>query len=363
MENPLAIKSAIRKAVGIQYSGSFFGLLSFCFMYIRKSISLILIVILVSCISESGRKNINLSDIEVPEVQIKRYGKALFSLDTTNLKAALINIQEDYPVFLDGDLEDPHNLNRIRGFVSDTILINLNKDCQQKFPDLSNIEANLESVFRHYKYYFPEAIIPDVYTYVSGFDYEHKVQVYNNNLLIALDLYLGKDYPAYNQLGLSQYVFSKFDKKYLIRDCLVEISKTFINPRNVKNTLLDQIINEGKMLWFAKAMNPEMDNQILIPYSNEQLQWAKENEAMVWAFLIENELLYSTEPMAKQKFIKDGPFTSFFGNESPPRLGSWIGYLIIDKFMSNNPKVSLATLMNMYDSQQILKKSGYKPKL
>jgi hypothetical protein len=332
-------------------------------MHIRKFISIVLMILLASCGSESDRTKVDLSDTGVPEVQIKRYGKTLFSLDTTDLKNELLKIQDAFPVFLDGDLDDPYSLSRIRGFVSDTILINLNKDCQEKFPDLIGIENQLESAFRYYKYYFPEAIIPDVYTYVSGFDYEHKVQVYNNKLLIALDLYLGKDYPAYNQLGLSQYVYNKFDKQYLIRDCLVEISKTFINPRNVKNTLLDQIINEGKMLWFASTMDPEMDDHTLISYSVEQLQWAQENEAMVWAFLIENELLYSTEPMAKQKFIKDGPFTSFFGNHSPPRLGSWIGYLVVEQFMNKNPKVSLAALMDNYDAQQILKKSGYKPKL
>jgi uncharacterized protein YjaZ len=74
-------------------------------------------------------------------------------------------------------------------------------------------------------------------------------------------------------------------------------------------------------------------------------------------------LLYSTDPIAKQKFIIDAPFTSFFGNDSPPRLGCWIGYQIVDKLMQDNKSITLPELMNDYDSQKILKRSGFKPKI
>ncbi len=328
-----------------------------------KIISIVLFLFLISCDPNTNRLSVNVEDVAVGDVKIKRYAQALFSIDTANLKAELKRLQAQFPVFLDGDLDDLYSLRRIEGFITDTFLIRVQKDCEAKYSNITKVEQYLKNAFQYYKYYYPEVNIPEVFTYVSGFDYEHKIQLYNNNILIALDLYLGSDYPSYKQLGLAKYVFNKFSEEYLVRDCIYEISHSYIDSHRVESALLDLMIYEGKMLWFVHALIPDIKKEILLGYTPEQLVWAKDNEAMVWAFIIENEMLYSTDPVAKQKFIIDAPFTSFFGNDSPPRLGAWIGYHIVDNLMQNNKNISLPELMNNYDSQKILKCSGFKPKM
>lgn len=332
-------------------------------MVFRHIFPIVVLIFLVSCSSNTNRINIDVDEVDIEDVKIHRYAKELFAIDTSNLKAELERLQPQFPVFLDGDLDDSFSLKRIEGFITDTLLVRVQKDCEATFPNLSEIENELKSAFQYYKYYFPDAQIPEVYTYVSGFDYERKVQLYNNNLLIALDLYLGEDYPSYKQLGLAFYVFKKFSREFIVRDCVHEIADSYLDYRNVKSALLDLMITEGKLLWFVHALMPDLDEKTLFSYSSEQLDWANKNEAMIWAFMIENELLYSTDPVAKQKFIIDAPFTSFFGNESPARLGSFIGYKIVDKLMQSNKKITLPELMNNYDSQKILKQSGFKPKM
>lgn len=326
-------------------------------------ISIIVLLFLISCGSNSNRFSVDVDNVDVAKVKVNRYAQELFAIDTSNLRTELETLQPKFPIFLNGDLDDPYSLKRIKGFITDTFLIRVEKDCEATYPNLSKIEKDLEDAFKHYKYYYPETKIPEVFTYVSGFDYEHKVQLYNNNLLIALDLYLGKDYPSYKQLGLAKYVISKFSKEYMVSDCVYEISQSYLDPRKIESALLDLMINEGKKLWFVHALIPEIDEKILFGYTSEQLEWIQNNEAMVWAFLIENEMLYSTDPVAKQKFIIDAPFTSFFGNDSPSRLGAWIGYQIVGNLMQNNKNISLPDLMNDYNSQKILKKSGFKPKI
>ena len=142
---------------------------------------------------------------------------------------------------------------------------------------------------------------------------------------------------------------------------MFEIANNEIEYRNVGNDLLDKILNSGKLLWFIYAMMPEVPKTILMDYTNEQLMWTRDNESLVWAFLIENKMLYSTELQPEQKFILDSPFTSYFGDESPPRLGWWIGWQIVRSYMNKNSKINLNELMNNYDAQNILSKSGYKP--
>jgi len=326
-----------------------------------KKIIVLLLLGLISCQQDSGRLNVDVSDISIRAVKIKRYGKALFAIDKGNLKEKLKNLQSDFGVFLNGNLNDTLNLIRIEDFISDPMLINSAAECEKVFPDLDFLEKELSKAFQHYKYYFPHQKIPAVYTYVSGFDYEYPVQYFDNSLIIALDMYLGSGYKEYLKLGLPAYRIRNFNRAHISRDCMDALGSNMIDPSKVKGTLLDAMINKGKNLYFINAMIPDLNDSILLNYSSNQISWVNKNESNIWAFFIENNLLYSVDPEAMNKFIVDAPFTSYFGNESAPRTGWWIGYKIIKSFMNNCQDVSIAELMEMYDSQAILNKSGYKP--
>jgi uncharacterized protein YjaZ len=65
--------------------------------------------------------------------------------------------------------------------------------------------------------------------------------------------------------------------------------------------------------------------------------------------------------MVINSYLNDGPFTSEISQESPGRLGIWIGWRIIDSYMRNNKQVSLTALMANGDAQKILEQSQYKP--
>lgn len=313
------------------------------------------------CRSGDTRHPADLSHVEVDPVTIKQYGKAIFTLDTADLATQLKILKPEFPLFLDGDLDDPGTIQKMADFITDPKLIKAFNDCRAVYPDLVWLEKELTEVFRHYRYYFPGQPVPEVYTYVSGFDFEFKVQFYNTNLLIALDMYLGSDYPAYQQLGVPQYVIRRFDRSYITRDCAYEIARSALMYRKLGNHLIDFMINEGKLLWFVSQLNPEIPETILFDYTPEQMDWVRQNEGLVWAFMIENEALYSSNPDYMQKLIMEGPFTSYFGNEAPPRLGAYIGYQIVDSYMQAQKEETLSDLMQEYDPRTILKFSKYKP--
>jgi len=325
--------------------------------------ALVSILIIVSCDQNGNRLNIDVRNIDINEVIVKRYGKTLFEIDKDHFKEELLKIQPEYNLFLAGDLNDSLNLYRLQEFVNDPFLIDLARDCSLIFPDLDFLEKELWSTFKHYKYYYPEAKVPAVFTFISGIDHEYRVQYFENELVIALDNYLGTDYPEYQKLNLPAFKLRKFDRHFIIRDCLQELAKVKTDPQKVGRTFLDQIINEGKQLYFVDALSPQMPDSIKIYYSDYQVNWATENEAQVWAFFIENELLYEKDMQKLHKLLLDGPFTSFFGNDSPPRLGWWIGWQIVKSYMNKNRDVNISQLMNEYDARKILNQSGYKPNL
>ncbi len=327
-----------------------------------KSIYISLIALfLFSCNSDSGKLDINVDDISIEPVHIKRYGQALFNVDRSNLESELHRLQKDFPVFLGDDIDDPINLMKVENFINDPLLIEAAEDCNNIFPDLSFLENELTDAFKHLKYYFPDFEAPDVYTYISGFDHEYPIHYDGRIMLIALDMYLGQDYEPYKKLGVPEYRIRKFNREYITRDCIEQIAQAINSGGSKGKNMLDLMLSKGKVLYFLDAMISGTNDSIKIKYSGLQLRWAMENESKLWAFLIENEMLYSSDKTVEKKLLLDAPFTSYFGNESPPRLGEWIGWKIVSRFMETNPNTRMEDLLKNQDSQGILQKSRYKP--
>ena len=78
--------------------------------------------------------------------------------------------------------------------------------------------------------------------------------------------------------------------------------------------------------------------------------------------LIDQELLYSSDPLVIRKYMQDGPFTAGLPEGSPAMLGKWVGWQIVRNYMQKNDDVTLSNLFGVTDSQVILSQSGYKPK-
>lgn len=127
------------------------------------------------------------------------------------------------------------------------------------------------------------------------------------------------------------------------------------------NSLLSQMIHEGKVMYFLDAILPELSDTLKIGFTKRQLDFCKESEASMWAFLAEHKLLFSTDRMSIKRFMDDGPYTSAFTDQSPARTGTWIGWQIVRSYMKEHKEVKLADLMEMKDFQAILNQSGYQP--
>jgi uncharacterized protein YjaZ len=119
---------------------------------------------------------------------------------------------------------------------------------------------------------------------------------------------------------------------------------------------------EGKVLYAMDLFLPPTPDSLKIGYSSPQFDWCGENEKHVWRMLIDQELLYSSDPQVIRKFMQDGPFTNGMPEGSPAMLGKWIGWQIVRSYMQKNEGMAITDLFNSKDSQVILSKSGYKPK-
>lgn len=324
----------------------------------KRSISTILfctVLLLASC--NKNKLDINVSKIDA-SVELKRFDLALFEIDEANFETELSELKSKYPaVFkLAGfTMEDWKNQ------YSDSFYRELHKEIKSKFNTIEKQEKELETILKHFKYYYPKKTTPTVYTYISGLDYELPILYLDSILFISTDNFLGANSSFYNTLP--KYLAEDYSMQFLASEVAKEIGKSVNKPVEANPTLLDYMIYHGKLLYFADAMMPKKDDHIKIRYTPEEIEWSKANEYNIWSNLVNNELLFSKKNAEVQRFIDPAPFTKFYlkiDNQSPGRLGRWLGWQIVREYMDNND-VTLQELMDNNNAEEILKNSKYKP--
>ena len=323
---------------------------------------LIFFIILSSC--NRQRVKIPQADVKnLPEVNLKihRYGKALFRIDTTHFEEGLKSIHKEFLFFLGDNPFSQQNIRQLKDYVSDTQIISIYHKTMEVFPDVNHLEKSLAGAFSRYHYFFPDQKLPDVYTYVSDIYYESPVMKKDTVLIIALDDYLGADFPLYRALGLPVYRVRCMQPDYIPVDVMKALYFDELAVPSRMKTLLDRMIYEGKLMVFLDAVLPDTPDTVKICYTGKKMEWARDHEKELWGFIVENKLLYSTDYQMISKLMQDGPFTNGFGKQSPARLGVFMGWQIVRRFMINNPGVTPEQLFKMTDSQTILQRSRYKP--
>jgi len=323
------------------------------------TLTVALSAVLFSC-NGGKRDPVDLTKINLAKVKIDRYEKTLFNLTGDNLKQELKSIAPDFPVFLNADLDDTLNLIQLHDFITNPLNRGLYDSVMKNFPDLTRYELQLTNAFKRFRYFFPDKELPDVFSYVSGLIFEQPVQFIAGDMIVALDMYLGENLIEYRKIGLPFYKIERMNSNFITRDCIYDMYFYHFLKKPGEN-ILEKMIEEGKHLYFLDALLPETQDHIKIGYPPEKLEWCKNNESNLWAFMIENELLFSSDNNIFRKFFTDGPFSHSFSNDSPARLGEWLGWQIVRSYMKNNPGVTPEQLFLEQDAEKILKQSKYKP--
>ncbi|MFO7723543.1 MAG: DUF2268 domain-containing putative Zn-dependent protease, partial [Bacteroidales bacterium] len=176
------------------------------------------------------------------------------------------------------------------------------------------------------------------------------------------DFFLGSDFGPYQMVGIPAYKRIWMEPSQIAVELARELAMLRAGMPDEVETLLDQMVFEGKILYFLDAMMPTAPDSVKIRYTASQLRWCEENQRHVWAYMVNNQMLYSSDQNHAKLMIQDSPFTPVFTEASPGRLGHWFGWQIVKKYMQKNPDLTIVDLMEDQDAGKILNGSGYKPK-
>ena len=314
-----------------------------------------------SCDSDvKSNLNIDVSSVAKPNVNIKRYGKTMFAIPQGVFMDSVMNYAKEFPLFFEGGRSDSLALLSLKSFFADQYMQELNAEVQKKYTELNIVEANLTDAMQHFKYYFPNSNKFNYYSYTSGLDLSFPIKVAGNDIVIGLDLYLGKT-KVYDLSGFPKYKSLWLNEQSIVPDVMSELALGLMPKPNLSAKLIQQFVEQGKRLYFINAMMPNIEDTLLMKYTQEQLEWCYTNEARLWALMIENQFLFKNDKTIQKKFMEDGPFTSILSSAAPARLGHFIGWRIVSYYMANN-EVSMQELLDENDGQMILQKSKYKPR-
>jgi len=326
----------------------------------------ILTIALLGC--KRNPLKVDISNVK-NDIKVVRFDHELFSISTNDTLNSLIELHNKYPEFVDlftykiiqiGGIDEEQFLTAMKLFLTDTMILNVEKQVDEKFSDFEEIENQLNEAFNYFQFHFPEKELPTVFAYISGFN--QSVVTAENIIGISLDKYLGRDCEYYKKLNSTpQYKILNMHKEKIVSDVAYAWGITEFESSGKQTTLLDNMIHQGKLMYFVDALLPEMHDSLKIGYTGLQTNWCKRNEAQMWSQLIENKMLYSNKRMDIIRYTNNSPTTSGFPLESPGRTGVWIGWQIVRKYMKEFPETTLGELMNNDDYQQILNDSKYFP--
>lgn len=316
----------------------------------KNLIFAVLLIVVISC----GKDNTLEQEIAKvnTDISVERFDMLFGEATEGNLP----ELKRAYPFMFSEKFPDSFWIAKKK----DTIQQELFTEVAKVFPNVDEVEMDIESLFNHLKYYFPEFNIPRVITTTSMVDYRNRVIVTDTIAIIALDNYLGKEHFFYQEI--QKYIRKNFEAKQIVVDLASEYAGRYIYQPQRK-TLLDEMVYFGKQLYFKDIMLPNVSEAERMGYSESELEWARANEHYIWRYFIERELLYSTDTKLPSRFINPAPFSKFYLEEidtdSPGRLGQYIGWQIVRAYMKNN-EVSIKDMLQM-KPEDIFNNSKFKP--
>jgi hypothetical protein len=333
-----------------------------------------LIVILSGIIAFSSCGNNHIPDVSGIKVDatIARFDKDFFGADTNHTIQSLDEVQKKYPYFFTDFIQ-----NVVVGGSTDTLhdlatMLNayinhsrpLFDSVQKKFSSLDNIDAQLQKGFQFVKHYYPDYKLPKLVTY-SGLIGDPSVALTKEAMAIGLQMYLGKDFSAYNTPEaidkFPQYISRRFEPAYIPVNCLQNIALDIYPEKPPGQTMIEQIIEKGKQWYLIDKFLPAAADSLKTGFTQNQLDWCKSNEGLIWNNIVQNNDIFTTEPSTIKDFIGEAPTTDGMPAASPGNIGQWIGWQIVKTYADKYSNLTLQQVLQT-DAKKIFEDTKYKPK-
>lgn len=179
-------------------------------------------------------------------------------------------------------------------------------------------------------------------------------------MLIALNHFLGADYPGYSHWESYQRALKTPGMlPYNLAEAM--IGTNYPMDKADDATLLSHMLYQGAMVEAVMRIVPDASLADALGYSEAQMRLAKDSKDEIWSEMAKSKLVYTTDPVAIDRLMQPAPSSPLLMGSAPGRIGRYIGYLIVDKYLSNHTDANLSTILSsdFYNNVQTLINSGF----
>ncbi|MEM6641446.1 MAG: hypothetical protein AAF616_00590 [Bacteroidota bacterium] len=322
----------------------------------RSAAFLIVFLFVFACNKNSCESDLPATSVSL---NVQRLDLELMQASSPERIVDILNQNEDFArLFLDVDQYPSTEVLAERMFTlfQEPSIDTLFEESQEAFRDFESLVNQLEAALGRLGAYFPTAQVPKLQTAVTGL-YKDLV-ITNEQIIIGMDFFIGPQ-ASYPPMQIPVYIQKRYTTEYLPANILQFISSQFIT-QSKGETMLAEMIDHGKSYFLLSKLLPCTEDRILIGYSQQEWEDSSENDHIIWANFIENELLYDTDHQMKQKFLGERPNVYEIGKNCPGRIGRWLGWQIVKSY-AERTNCSVQDLLALQDANEVLRISGYKP--
>lgn len=322
-------------------------------------------LVMPSCAPQIDAPDVSAIDLDINWI---RFEQLLSAIDSNRLEAEVDQLATGYPDFTDvffyQVIADPRDRNDIyrtaRNFLSDPYIRRLVELSDSVFTSFDSYQSDIEQALKYFHHYFPQYPVPNIYTCVTGFEVG-SFTIGERLLGIGLEFYLGTAFKHYDPNLFPEYIQRTMDGNYLVAKSMQSLIANYLGETR-GTMLLDFMIRNGIELYVKKRLLPFAPDSIIHEFTGEQLDWLVENEAQIWAHLLDEELLHSNNYRQFQKLVTPSPNVPNMPPQAPGRVANWMGYKIVESYVDRHPEKTLLDLISFDDAQKILAESRYKPR-
>ncbi len=314
------------------------------------------IVLFTQCSDKSCRDTVEPIPIQL---EVERIDQELFQAQSSGAIEALL---ASYPgfaqYFLDVDQYPSKKIlaERMFSLYQNPSIDTLYQESLAAFEDIDLLTVELEEAFGRLSVYYPQTKVPKIQTAVTGLYKD--LFISNEQIIIGMDFFIGSN-ASYPPQQIPEYILRRYTIEHLPSNIMQFVSSQYIQQSN-DDTMLAEMIDHGKSYYLLSKILPCTPENILIGLTEDEWNDSFNNDDIIWANFIENELLYSTDHQMKQKFLGERPNVYEIGEKCPGRIGRWLGWQIVKNY-AENTDVSVQNVMAETDANKIFRLSEYKP--
>lgn len=335
----------------------------------KQLVFISIVICLASC---KNSKIPDVSNIKV-NVTLERFEQDFFKIDTKKTEQQLDVLQQKYPSFaidylyniLGATPQKDSTLKLVNLFIHDDVYSQVYKDVQQQYGNFKSYENDILQSFKLIKYYFPSYSLPKkVITFIGPIDGVGTALTSSHDIAIGLQSFLGANYPLYQTAYVQEiypsYITKRFEPNYLTLNVVKNVVEDMFPYTSNGRPLIEQMVEKGKRLYVLNALLPNTADSVKIGYTSNQLSECNNNEAYIFSYFVQNNLLFQTEPSIIMPYITDGPKTQELSQTAPGNIGSFVGLKIVQQWMKKNKDKTLDQLMKT-PATTIFNEANYKP--